>query len=411
MHGKNMGYLNVDPVRGHVYRISTRTPHKQRIDPEEGKTWQELKIDYHLPGVEEAVLGWDGLLYVRGLKYLARFDPGKFPASGPVDLNAQYEVPFDYGEEMHLTDRKGGEAPALLRGVIKFPWAQGGPNGYNNGLGVSPRGDVMILTENYQNLEELLGGLKRQDNKTEGTFDNILRRGAEDLKDPNRYRPRQYLGRPGSGNLVWHWNKQGQTLGTDALPGLSLRTFGIRAAQDGQFIVGVGYHQNVDGRPHIGASVAKFAAKGGKLISEHAPLKLEQLPDRPPDYFGNGRVWAQNMFWSVPGLDQINMGPGPIGGNYPCLCYHCKFDTDPYGRTFIPRAYAYHVLVVDTNGNRIGEIGRFGNADRPAMKPGDTDIGLGQCSYLSTVSDKWLYIADDSNFSSSQFRAVGVQLI
>jgi hypothetical protein len=31
------------------------------------------------------------------------------------------------------------------------------------------------------------------------------------------------------------------------------------------------------------------------------------------------------------------------------------------------------------------------------MKPGDTDIGFGQCSYLATVSDKWLYIADDSN--------------
>ena len=37
------------------------------------------------------------------------------------------------------------------------------------------------------------------------------------------------------------------------------------------------------------------------------------------------------------------------------------------------------------------------NADKPAMKQGDTDIGLGQCSFLTTVSDKWLYIADDSN--------------
>src|SRR5262249_10609399 len=39
MHGKKMGYINVDPVRGHVYRISTRTQKKRRIDPEEGKTW------------------------------------------------------------------------------------------------------------------------------------------------------------------------------------------------------------------------------------------------------------------------------------------------------------------------------------------------------------------------------------
>ena len=49
---------------------------------------------------------------------------------------------LDYGEEGRATNRKGEEAP-LLRGVVRFPWAQGGPNGYNNGLGVSPRGDVI----------------------------------------------------------------------------------------------------------------------------------------------------------------------------------------------------------------------------------------------------------------------------
>lgn len=398
MHGKKMGYLNVDPVRGHVYRISTRTIHKQRIDPEEGKTWQELKFDYRLPPVEEAVIGWDGYLYVRGLKYLARFDPGKFPASGPIDLNAGNERPFDYGEEMQVADRKAGEVPALLRGVIRIPWAMGGANGYNNGLGVSARGDILVLSENYQNLADLLADFKRSGGtRPEGAFEGILRRGAEDLKEDGRYRPGQYPGRPGSGNLVWRWDRQGQLVSADAIPGLPAHSsFGIRADPAGNIIVGVGYHQNVDGRPHIGGSVAKFAAQGGRLLSDQAPLKPASLPDRPPDYLGHGRIWAQNLFWSVPGLDQLHF-VDPYGTGYPCQCYHCKFDTDPYGRTFIPRAYGYHVLVVDSNGNRICEIGRFGNADRPAMKPGDTDIGLGQCSYLATVSDKWLYIADDSN--------------
>jgi hypothetical protein len=99
------------------------------------------------------------------------------------------------------------------------------------------------------------------------------------------------------------------------------------------------------------------------------------------------------MFWAAPGMDQLH----GVGGEYPCECYHCKFDTDLYGRSFLPRAYGYHVAVLDTNGNRICEIGRYGNADKPAMKPGDADIGLGQCSYLATVSDRWLSIADDSN--------------
>ncbi len=405
MHGKHHGYLCADPVRGHLYRISTRS-RKTRIDPEEGKTWQWLSVGGLAHSLEQsmlwedAVVGWDGFLYTRTLKYIARFNPDKFPATGPIVLGADCEMPFDYGVERHTVVRKA-EASAKLRGVIDVSWAMGGPNGYNNGIGVSTRGDVIILTENYANLAELLGGRTKA---VEGTLDNIERRGKEDLKDSNRYRPPQFPGRPGSGNFIWRWNSKGEVLAADAVPGLPLNsTFGIRMAPDGHFILGVGGHQNVDGKPHIGGSLAKFTAQGGKLFSESAPIKLDTLPDRPPDFFGNGRMWAQNMFWSVPGLDQLQF-VGSQTGNYPCQCYHCRFDTDPYGRTFMPRAYAYHVQVVDTAGNRICEIGRFGNADKPAMKPGDTDIGLGQCSYLTTVSDKWLYIADDSNMRIIRLR-------
>lgn len=394
MHGRKMGYLCVDPVRGHLYRICSRT-RKNRIDPEEGKTWQPLNLN-GLPhtgddwmGLEDAVVGWDGLLYTRTLKYVARFNPDKFPATGPIPLGADYEVPFDYGVEKQAVNRKT-EAPALLRGVIHLPWAMGGANGYNNGIGVSPRGDVVLLTENYGNLAELMEGFKK-------TGVDISRFKAE-LKEDDRYRPGQFPGRISSGNLIWRWNNKGEVLAADALPGLSAQSsFGIRVTPDGHFIVGVGAHQNVAGRPHIGASLAMFAAQGGKLVCDQAVLKLAPLPDRQPDFLGHGgRIWAQNMFWSAPGLDQVHF-VDPAGTSYPCQCYHCRFDTDPYGRTFMPRAYAYHVLVLDTNGNRVCEIGRFGNADKPAMKPGDTDIGLGQCSYLATVSDRWLYIADDSN--------------
>jgi len=397
MHGRKMGYINVDPVRGHVYRFSTRTLQPRRIDPDEGKTWQELKLDYRLPPLEEAVFGWNGHLYLRSLKWLARFDPGKFPASGKIDISAAHEVPFDYGEEMHVADRKGGESAALLRGAIQIPWAMGGPNGYNNGITVSPRGDVMILTENYQGLADIIGEQKRGGTASiEGAPDNIERRGKQDLQEGTRLRPALFPGRLGSSNLLCRWDSRGQLASQDALPGLSVNSFSLRSAPDGHVIVGVGAHQNVDGKPHIGGTLAKFAAQGGRLFSDQAPVKPDPIPNRPADFFGHGRLWAQNMFWSVPGLDQIQF-VDPAGTSYPCGCYHCKFDTDPYGRTFMPRAYAYHVLVLDTNGNRACKLGRFGNADQPAMKPGDTDIGFGQCSYLATVSDKWLYIADDSN--------------
>jgi len=53
--------------------------------------------------------------------------------------------------------------------------------------------------------------------------------------------------------------------------------------------------------------------------------------------------------------------------------------------------------VVDTNGNRICEIGRYGNPESPAMKRGEADIGLAHCSFLATESDRWLYLNDNGN--------------
>jgi hypothetical protein len=405
MHSKKMGYINVDPVRGHVYRISTRTQRKRRIDPEEGKTWQVLDVGRLSQGiveagggVEEAVFGWDGLMYLRTLKYVARFNPDKFPVTGPFVVDADSELPFDYGQQLYTFNRKGEDA-AKLQGVIAMPWAQGGPNGYNNGLAVSTRGDVLMLTENYQDMAlEWAQSSKRGSSEARGGVGATLFRLQDDQKG-EQFRPALYPGRISNSNLICRWDSKGRLVDRDALPGLPLGTFGLRTDMADNPILGVGYNQNVDGQPHLGGCLAKFTARGARLYGERGgTVKWDDFPERPADFFGNGRVWAKNMFWSVPGLDQMSLGDGhPLAGHYGCGCFHCRFDTDPYGRTFMPRAYAYHVQVVDSNGNRVCEIGRYGNADKPAMKPGDTDIGFGLCSYLATVSDKWLYIADDAN--------------
>jgi hypothetical protein len=334
-------------------------------------------------------------MHVRSLQYIARFNPDRF--SSNIVLDAETEVPFDYGNELHEVDRKGGEKPARLRGVIAMPWAIGGPNGYNNGIGISPKGEVVALIENFQDFEVFR---KPSFSNPTGYFDgNEWKRLMKDNED--RFRPGQFPGRHWShGNLVWRFSRTGQVVGLDALPGLPYSSFGIRTDAEGNIFTGVGYHGNDNGKPHIGGCVAKFAPKGGKLIRDfNTPVKLENPPQRSPDFLGgstNSHIWGQNMYWAAFGLDQLHFVDS-AGTNYPCECYHCKFDTDLYGRTFMPRAYGYHVKVLDTSGNPICEIGRFGNADKPALKQGDTDIGLGQCSYLSVVSDKWLYIADDSN--------------
>ncbi|MBL8799934.1 MAG: SMP-30/gluconolactonase/LRE family protein, partial [Planctomycetia bacterium] len=385
-----MGMIVADPLRGHVYRGSAHCQPFARLDPEEGKSWQIMDTSgIRTPsrwrgGLEELCFSWSGLLHVRHLQYVARFNPDKFKPKPVLGLDS--EVPFDYGEELQPPNRQGGETAVLLRGVVTIPWAMGGANGYNNGFTVSPRGDILANVENYQTTEAFT-----KYGKFDGSLLNALKKDLED-----RYRPALFPGRIwGGSQLIFRWDARGQASAVDIVPGVAVESQGIRTDRDGNLYIGLQYHQSVNGRPHIGGSLAKFAPKGARLIAgAGTPVPLEEAPNRPPDF--HNKVWAKNMFWSLPGLDQIYF-VDDVGTNYPCPCYHCKFDTDPYGRCFVPRAYGYHVAVVDTNGNRICEIGRYGNADRPAMKPGDTDIGLGNCSFVATVSDKWLYINDEPN--------------
>ena len=182
-------------------------------------------------------------------------------------------MPFDYGVEKHVVHRKAEES-AKLRGVIDVSWAMGGPNGYNNGIGVSARGDVLILTENYLDFAAEVANAKKA-TAQETTGENLVRRAMQDQQGENRYRPAAYPGRPGSGNLVCRWSGKGEVMAARTrLPGLTLNsTFGIRMAPDGNIIVGVGGHQNVDGKPHIGGSLAKFSPKGGKLFTDSGTLR------------------------------------------------------------------------------------------------------------------------------------------
>ena len=387
MTGNKMGYIVADPIRGDIYRGSGKCAPWVRMDPENGKKWDELGMPaWRLGSFEEVHVGMNGLLYARNLNYIARFDPDKIKKSDNV-FSLSAEVPFDYGEAT-------GPADCRYRGVLNVGWAMGGANGFDNGVAVGPNGEVYAMVEIYTSIEDFRGS-----NGMGGdTLLNIFKAQAPE----DRHRPRMFAGRKySSGYLVWRWSGRGEITGVDLVPGLELRSSGIRADQWGNMYIGIGYHQNVGGNIHIGSALGKFPPEGGKFVNtEGTPkLGLADTPNRDPDYFDyskSNRIWAYNMFWSYPGLDQM-MYCDPNGGLYTCHCNVVKFDTDPYGRSFAPKAYAFVVGVTDTNGNRICEIGRYGNPDSPAMKPGDADIGLADCSFLTTVPDRWLYLNDDAN--------------
>ena len=130
--------------------------------------------------------------------------------------------------------------------------------------------------------------------------------------------------------------------------------------------------------------------------------KLKELPKRPAEFeaYGWGKLWTKNMYWVYPGLDHMHfLG----GGKYACLCASCRFDLDLYARAFVPKAYQFTVGVVDTNGNPICEIGRYGNSDSgrgpdSPIKIGGPEIAVADCAYVTVLSDKWLYLNDDGNY-------------
>jgi hypothetical protein len=67
---------------------------------------------------------------------------------------------------------------------------------------------------------------------------------------------------------------------------------------------------------------------------------------------------------------------------------------DYWARTWIPANHLYSVMVIDSNGNRVARIGRYGNVD-------DADPAHGKVHFAwiraLCVSDTALYVHDQAN--------------
>ncbi len=396
-NGYKMNRIQVDPVRGHLYYLNSLAAYLLRCDPEVGKGWNKVLVPASgWRGIDGFQLGYDGYLYMRTPLYLARFDPDHITPRTPdwrTDANliipASSEIPFDYGEEQAIG--YGGKHP-FLRGVIKLP-AQIRGNGFDMGMGVAPNGNILAICQNYQEQSD------RYESK--GTTVPKL---FED-----RYRPIRYPGRLWyQGGLIWVWDKRGQLIGEDVIRAMHGASCGVRSDKDGNIYVGLAAHPLKDGVEFLPArhtiagpgALLKFPATGGKAFgtwSKSVPLK--DIPNRPPEFtIGRGgyKLWTQNLLWSYPGMSTMTISTNT------CTCPQSRFDTDVYGRSFIPESWRYSVGVCDTNGNPITHIGRYGNMDSgqgpQSPVPVAGGIAFSQCDFVTTLSDRWLYVADTGNW-------------
>ncbi len=102
------------------------------------------------------------------------------------------------------------------------------------------------------------------------------------------------------------------------------------------------------------------------------------------------------VLWRYAGIGPV---PGDFGWGDPgCICYSSRLAVDPYGRVFAPNVFQFCVEMLDTNGNRIGRIGAYGNSDDgvPGDKRTGPEIAFAWPRYVSAAGDR-VFVSDSAN--------------
>lgn len=371
--------LYVDPRSGDLYvaegqcGVGKAFTTVVRIRPDTGKCKEiELPIS-----PEEMAIDAQGHAYLRTTEAVVRYD-----------IRSWREVPFDYGEErktQFASGCKGGWQIALLHLPSQKPvyWHQ-------QGMDVNFQGDLAVFCVNRK-------------------FKWRPRDGRRDVAVEARpYVPRQYPGRHNYGELHVY-DKHGKPKIQDAIGGIP-DGHGTFIDQHGDLYILVRgprvWGKNKQVYAPLTGTIIKFKpGKGRFLSSSSAKIPLDQAnrPKRPPDlrmgYLGD--VWVEGHEWMYSGIGYARAGP--------CQCWNCRFVVDYLGRSFAPENLRSQVAVLDTNGNLITRIGRYGNVeDGKATDPGTREpplarstggdeVAMMYANYVGTHTDRRLFIADTGN--------------
>ena len=111
-------------------------------------------------------------------------------------------------------------------------------------------------------------------------------------------------------------------------------------------------------------------------------------------------LWIEGAAWFYGGA-------GYRGVSW-CSCMNCRPALDLFARSFVPEMDHYSVAVLDTNGNLILRVGRYGNLDdgKPLVAGGGSpnvrsiggdEVALFHPAFLAAHTDRRLFIADLGN--------------
>ncbi|MCW8130353.1 MAG: hypothetical protein KIS92_08400 [Planctomycetota bacterium] len=280
-----------------------------------------------------------------------------------------------------------------------------GPNLGILGIAVSPAGNIYVMrTSNYGKADMYGGridvygpdGKLKKENLIDGLGYGDCCLGVDaaenvyvgsNLKLPGKPYPDDFMGKlPDAG---WTWWKGKERAAPWCYPHLNTYLF-------------------------YWGSVFKFGPQGGTFYGQH-PWVLKEKdygPPKPPDVLANApadavpyrssylgyEVKVAGALWSFHGLGSI---PGSGDGLSPdpgCICHNSRMEVDPYGRVFAPDVFRFCVEMLDTNGNLIARIGKYGNADSagPGSKVPEPAIAFAWPGFVSANQGK-VMVSDPVN--------------
>jgi DNA-binding beta-propeller fold protein YncE len=344
------------------------------INPLTGKA-KEIPLPYQ---VVDMAFDAEGAIYLRKVDIVGRYD-----------ISNWREIPFDYGVEAQFVDI-GGNKCSLVSGL---PIPSIGTNQtYQGGMSVSPNGNIAISCINY----------------AEGSINPIGK--VTNLK----YQPIKFAGRQ-LAQSIHIWDKYGKVVAEDAIPGLG-RTDGVWLDVNNNLFIMSALHRNISSKiksSMLSSTIIKILPKKGRGITD---IKREDIvplvlpvgnePKRTPELYGMSNVWVDDFEWMYGGVGFSGKHLATPGAG--CCCWHSNFALDYFGRSFATEIDQYCVAVLDSNGNLITKIGKYGNIDDgiPLIKEGGSpnpksiggdEVGLFHACYVATHSDNRLFIADYGN--------------
>ncbi|MCG3180236.1 MAG: hypothetical protein BIFFINMI_02594 [Phycisphaerae bacterium] len=405
--GDDVAALNIPPgvehhqrQRLYVDETTSKLYVAEGDDAANGKSFQtmfELDPASSSPGARPLAAPFDaedmcfdlsGMAYFRSVETVGRFE--KVPAGG-ADWR---EVPWDYGEERKGVAygwNSGTKRDDLVSGLV-MP-SDGG--WHHGGMFVSARGNMIVGC--------LLGFVMEV--RTDAKFVHV----GKPYKPP--VFPGRLLGGRGGATCVHVWDSHGRLVREDAVPGLA-DLYGVAIDNSDQIYVMSAATRVLDGKRYyndMSGTVMKFPADKGRVLtaSEKIPVPLDEAsyPKRPFDVTSamQGSAWVEGAEWLYGGVGfgGKNMGVG-------CACWNFRFAHDYFDRSFAPEMDRYSVAVLDSAGNMVMRIGRYGNVDDgkplnptggpPTTRPiGGDEVALMHGAYLATDTDRRLFIADPGN--------------